>query len=123
MPDVRDEWAVLRPHRVPVGAVHLRVVEEVTLKAPRLARDLRPLRARVHPRLELGDVDRAIANASGLVGADDAPAPAVLAGTRLIQQLLAIRRERVGADALDERSARALLEHVSVDPERAGAST
>src|SRR4029453_4265322 len=90
MPDVRDEGAVLRPHRVPVGAVHLRVVEEVTLEAPRLPRDLRPLRARVHPRLELCDVDRAIANASGLVGADNAPATAVRTAARLIEQLLAI---------------------------------
>src|ERR1043165_1010029 len=115
MPDARDEGAVLRPHRGPVGAVHLRVVEEVALEAPRLSRDLRPFRARVHPRLELGDVDRALANLRGPVGTDDAPVAAVLAGTRLVQQLLAIGRKRVRPDALDERRGPALLEHVSVD--------
>src|SRR5215207_10035799 len=103
MPDVWNEGAVLRPYRVPVGTVHLGVVEEVALVAPRLPRDLRPLRARVYPGLELCDVDWAIANSCGLVGAHDAPTSAVGTAAGLVQQLLAVRRERVRPNALDER--------------------
>ena len=122
MADVRQQRAVLVVDRLPVGAVHLRVVEILALNAPRLAEDLRPLGARIDPRFELRDVDRASPTFAGRSVRDDAPAAAVLAAAGLIQQLLAIRREREGANALEERRRCALLELVSVQAERAGAS-
>ena len=55
--EVRQERRVLLPHRRPVGAVHVRVVEVVAVDPPGLVEDLRPLGARVD-RAPRDGVDR-----------------------------------------------------------------
>ena len=99
MGDERQQRAVLLVDRRPVGAVHRRVVEELALDAPRLAEDLRPLGARIDQRLERADIDGALAHLRRTLGGDDAPAVAVGA----IEQPLRVARERVRANALEER--------------------
>ena len=54
----RHQRAVLVVDRLPVGAVHRRVVEILALDPPRLAEDLRPLGTRIDQRIEAGDIDR-----------------------------------------------------------------
>ena len=76
---------------------------------------MRPFGARIHPHFQLRNVDRAIAYFGWPFCRDDAPTTLGPANaSRLIQQLLLVRRQRVGLDTLEERLARTLLELVSV---------
>ena len=115
MCDERQQRAVLFVDRLPVRAVHLRVVEELALDAPRLAEDLRPLDARIDQRLERADIDGAVTDVRRPVGGDDAPAVAVGA----IEQLLRVGRERVRANALEERRRLCAPELITMDDQRA----
>src|ERR1044072_2812948 len=97
MLNVGEQRSVLLIDRLPVCAVHLRVVEELALDSPGLAKNLRPLRARIDQRLHLRDVDRALADLGRTVSRNNPPAVPATGG--LIEQLLSVFRERVGEDA------------------------
>src|SRR5689334_13987376 len=112
MSDVWQEGAVFIVNRLPVGAVHLGVIEVVALRAPRFLEDLRPLRARIDEHLELPEVDDAVADLRRLVRRDNSPPCLRRAARRLIEQLLVIARERVRSDALEDWRRHPLLERV-----------
>ena len=114
MADERQQRAVLLVDGLPVGAVHLGVVEVLALNAPRLSKDLRPLGARVDPCREGGDVERPVADTRGPVERHDAPAIPVGA----IQQLLRVAREAVRADTFQERRRTPLAQLVAVEIQR-----
>src|SRR3954470_23524105 len=113
--NIGQERAVFIVHGLPVRAVHLRVVEVVALVAPGLLEDLRPLGAWIDEHLELPDVDRAVTDFRGLVGGDDSPAAFRRAARGLIEELFPVGRERVRANALEERSRRALLDREALE--------
>ena len=58
--EVRDEGAVLHLHRVPVDAVHVRVVEEVSKNAPAVVELLCPFRPRLDLHLEVVESDETL---------------------------------------------------------------
>src|SRR2546426_9931939 len=92
MPDVLEERAVFFVHCLPIRTVHLCVVEELALNAPRLTKNLRPLGSRIDQSLELRHVDRAIANFGWAVRRHDTPAASGRTATCLIQKLLLVLR-------------------------------
>jgi hypothetical protein len=106
------ERTVLRPYGIPVGTVHLGIVEELALHPPRFAEDLSPLDVRIHPRLQLCHVDHAVANLRRLVGGHHAPSRRTTGC--LIEDLLSIGRHNVRANAVDEHCGRAVLELISL---------
>src|SRR5688500_3419001 len=107
MLNVVEKRAVLLIDGPPVGAVHLRVVEELALNSPGLAEDLRPFSSRVNQRFHLRDIKSTVADLDRAIRRNDPPA--VAATGSLIEQLLSVFRERVCADAFKKRGRRALL--------------
>src|SRR5205085_5472587 len=69
----------------------------------------------IDEHLELPNVDRAVADFRGLVGCDDSPAALRCAARGLIEELFPVGRERVRANALEERSRRALLDREALE--------
>src|SRR5262245_51901499 len=59
---ISQQRLILLINRLPVSAVHLRIVEILPLNAPRLFVDLGPLSSRIDTRLELRNVERAVTN-------------------------------------------------------------
>ena len=117
MSHVWHHWLILREDCLPVSAVHLGVVEEVALRAPRLAEDLGPLGGRVDEHLQLRNVERAIADLRGTLRRHNPPGCG-RSCTGRIEHFLRVRRETVGANALEERGCRPLLQLVTLQPER-----
>src|SRR5215510_12782909 len=113
---IGQERAVLIVDCLPIGSVHFGVVEILALNPPRLTIDLRPLGAWIYLRLELRHIDCAVAHLGGAVCRNDSPA--VSAG--LIEEFLLVSRERVRANAFEERRGRSLLELVSLQARRRG---
>src|SRR5579862_1349974 len=93
----RHEDLVLVVDGLPVIAVHLGVVEILTLRAPRVTEYLGPLGLGVDDGLEPIDIERAIAGLGRLISGYNAPLTAV----GVIEKLLVIGGDRVEADALD----------------------
>src|SRR6185369_5573490 len=92
MLNIRQERFVLFIDRLPIVSVHLRVVKIVTLDAPRLAEDLRPLGSRIDQRFELGNVNCSIANLGRDRTIERNDSPSVPRAGGLIQHLLPIFR-------------------------------
>src|SRR5690349_5931598 len=82
MAHVAQQRLVLLVDRLPIRAMHLRIVEILTLDAPCFAIDLRPLGARIDAHLQLGYVQWSITNLCRPFSRDHAPT--VCAITRLI---------------------------------------
>src|ERR1044072_7460292 len=104
MLNVGEQRSVLLIDRLPVCAVHLRVVEELALDSPGLAKNLRPLCARVDQRFHLRDVYWTIADLGRTVSRNDPPSVPATGG--LIEHLLFVFRERVGGNAFEIRGRR-----------------
>src|SRR5262249_13408892 len=106
MRDVFEKRSVLFVDRLPISAVHLRVVEILSLNSPRLTKYLCPLRSRIYKGFHLRDVDRSVSHLRRTIGGDYTPT--ISAG--LIQQLLRVSRKRVRSDSLQERRGGSLFE-------------
>src|SRR5260221_14187808 len=87
---------LFRSHRGPVRAVEMGIVEEVPLDPPRLVEDLGPLGRRIELGLERHG-EASVARLGRRLGAGHAPL-----SRRLVEQLLAVRRERELGDAGEE---------------------
>src|ERR1041384_1150685 len=119
MTDKSEQRFVLVVDRLPVGAVHFRIVEIVTLNAPRFAIDLRPLSTRIDAHLELGDVEWSIADFRRPLSSDHTPTIRAV----LIQQLLLVSGNGIRTDAaFKKRSRRAILELIALQAQRSGSS-
>src|SRR6185369_1128529 len=71
---------------LPIRAVHLRIVEILTLNTPRFTVDLRPLSARINSHLQLSYIQWSIANFRRSFSGDNAP---TISG--LVQKLFLVR--------------------------------
>src|SRR5262245_32125539 len=108
MLNVREKRFVLFVDRLPVGAVHLRVIEKLALNSPSLLKNLRPLGSWIDKRLELPNVQRAVPDLSWAVNWNNSPAVAGTLG--LVHELLVVSRKRVGANSFEKRCSGSLLE-------------
>src|SRR5438270_3359007 len=104
---------------LPIVSVHFGVIKILALDAPRLTVDLFPFGAGFNPHLQLGHVERSIAylNRNRAIGGYNSPT-GPSAGAGLIQKFLLVVRERVRANAFQERRGCALFELISLQAER-----
>ena len=108
MRDVRQERAVLRPHRRPVEAVHVRDVEEVALEAPGLVEDLPPFGRRIEQhrhRIELQEAVPGLGRRRPRLRVENA---VLLVGG--VDHLGAVGREVVASHTGDQHCVLALLQ-------------
>src|SRR5713226_9453037 len=74
VPNERHERTVLLVDRVPVGAVHRRIVEVLALDAPRLVEDLCPFGAWLDADLGLRQIEQTVPDFGGALRRHDPPA-------------------------------------------------
>ena len=95
---VGQQGLVLRPHRVPVGPVHVRGIEVVAIDPPGLAEDLRPTRRGARSRTEIAAIE--LSAPSPLLNLPASTIPADLAGA--VEELLVVGGEDEAVDALGQ---------------------
>src|SRR5688572_16089900 len=99
--NVGEQGTILFINRLPICAMHLGIVKILALDAPRLFKDLFPLRAWINSHFDLGHADWTIASLSGPLGSDDTPVCTSSSGG-LIKKLLLITRDNVRANTFQE---------------------
>src|SRR5262249_58483119 len=74
MLNIRKKRLIFVIDRLPVCAVHLRVIEELALNPPGLAKDLRPLGSWIYQRFKLRNINWSITHLFWAIGWNDSPA-------------------------------------------------
>src|SRR2546423_15290398 len=96
MTDRGKQRPILFKDCLPIVPMKLRIVEILALDAPRLAKNLFPLGARIDAHFELRDAERAVAysNGSRPICRNDSPS-GPSAGAGLIEKFFLVIRKRV----------------------------
>src|SRR5881394_3480080 len=110
MTDRGEKRTILFINAVPIGALHLRIVEVFALDAPGLAIYVGPLGSRIDAGLEPGYIQRSVSNFCRSRSPDDSPP-----GAGRIDKFLFIGREAVRRDAFQERHCRTIFYLISLE--------
>src|SRR6185437_456266 len=113
MAHVTEQWLILLINLLPIRAVHVHVVEILTLNAPRFPVDLCPLGTRIDLRFQLRDIQWTSADFSRSFCCDNAPTVCAIA--RLVQKFFPVRRDGIRTNAaLEKRRGRTILQLVTL---------